>query len=306
MSRPVVVGVAPMRLTAPGDDDLPRSVADDAHDGVVEVAIEWHQTAGVAHLWEAGATVRGAERDRAYVLAGPMASVGEQLALAHAAAVEVARWRAWREVAEPSEAHEMSMRGMAEAHCLFVIGAGHALANVAIRALALHPDRRAQLSERFARGGSAPTFAPFSSAPRDWVSMGPATSRKLQAVARGHDDRRALALVQPVAAVGLGAPWHALTERRGEDFHRWRPQSHGVAGVRRRSPWKVGEHGASMGLGSLDVHEESRGLADRTAEIATAGMLALADAMRAYQERWPAVSPSLGGPRFGRAGERGP
>ena len=296
-SNRVLVSLAPMRLSAPGSDsNLPRSVADDAHEGVVQVSLAWQEVAISARMWELGATTRGTERNRTYALAGQMASVGEQLALAHGAAVEVARWRAYRESAKPDESHEMSMRGMAEAQCLFVIGAGHALANVAVRALALQPDRRAALGAKFKRGSAVPEFRPLSSAREDWVSMSPATSKKIRAVV-ARDGKGAVAeLVQPVIELGLGQAWQSLTDRRGEDFHRWRPQSHGVVGVPRELPWKAGKNSLSMGLGPMYPHEESRGLAEQTAKIATDGMLALAAAMRVYLERWLTTSESVGGP----------
>jgi len=40
-----------------------------------------------------GAATRGVDEGRLYALAGQMAGVGEQLALAYAAAVEVALWQ---------------------------------------------------------------------------------------------------------------------------------------------------------------------------------------------------------------------
>jgi hypothetical protein len=141
-----LVAVAPMRLAVTAERPLPRSVSDGDHELVVKQALDWQQTAGHAEFWEMGAAARGADEGRVYVLAGQIASAGEQLALAHAGGVEVALWRELEERSEPDPANEVAMRGMAEAQCLFVMGTGHALANVTLRALALNPSLRAELT----------------------------------------------------------------------------------------------------------------------------------------------------------------
>ncbi len=295
----VLVGLVPMGLAVPGDrDGLPRSVADDPHERLAELALEMQQAAGHAEFWEMGAAGRGGTADGSvYALAGQMASVGEQIALAHAAAVEVALWRDHRETAEDDAADEMRMRAMAEAQCLFVVGAGHASANLAVRALAVNAALRRKLISEFTRGRSVPTFAPFSEAPRDWVSLSGATCRKLQAVAQsaGHDE--VAQLVEAVAEFGLSPSWRALTERRGKDFHRWRPQTYGIEGVSHASPWTIGPKSRSLSV-SRRSYEEAKGLADETARLATEAMLKLAAAMRAFMDRWLTASPHLGGPKF--------
>jgi hypothetical protein len=52
----------------------------------------------------------------------------------------------------------------------------------------------------------------------------------------------------------------------------------------------------SFGAGSGYVEAER--LAEETADIASAAMLALAEAMRFVQDAWPAASDPLGGPKF--------
>lgn len=151
----------------------PKSVADDKHKHVAEQALDWQQAAGYAVFWEMGAAGHEDDEGRVYALAGQMASAGEQLSLAHAAAVEVALWREVRAKADHDPEQEMCMRAMAEAQCLFVIGTGHALANVAVRALALDHGLRAGLSKRLRRGSVSPGFRPFSQDREDWVSLNP-------------------------------------------------------------------------------------------------------------------------------------
>ncbi len=289
-----LTAVAPRRLAVAPERRLPKSVTDEGHKRVVQQALGWQQSAIHAKLWEAGATAQTMGEDRAYALAGQMASAGERLALAHAGAVEVGLWQELREEAEPDPAHEMSMRGMAEAQCLFVMGAGHALANVAVRALALHPNLRSALSNKF-RG--SPTFEPFSNKQSDWVSLNPETCRKIRAVARSSDAEEVIQLVEPVAAFGAGKRWQALVEKRGEDFHRWRLQTHGIEGVPQTSPWRREGRSRTMDLGH-PVYEEARGLADHVAGLATEAMLDLTLSMEAFMERWPDASGHLGGPKF--------
>ena len=110
---PAVVGVAPMRLAvATRRRRLPASVADEEHERVAKQGLAWQQTAGHAVFWEVGATAQGADEGRAYALAGQMASAGEQLSLAHAAAVE-AKTSAGREegaVSDGPRAHLLLRR----------------------------------------------------------------------------------------------------------------------------------------------------------------------------------------------------
>ena len=290
--------MVPMRLAVGGTRKrLPKSVADENHERVAKQAGEWQQTAGNARSWELGAVVRGTDRDRCYELVGLMASAGEQLALAHAAAVEVALWRDVREKAEPDPAHEMSMRAMAEAQSLFVIGTGHGLANLTVRALCLDRKLRADLIKRFTHVGSSPNFGPFSEKPVDWLSMNAKTCKKIRAVAKASAAQEVIKLVEPVATLGKGQPWRDLVARRGEDFHRWRPQSHGIEGVPRTSPWKQKDKSQVLKLGH-PPYEETAKRADETARVATEAMLELARSMEAFMDRWPAASGHLGGPRF--------
>ncbi len=296
-SRGVLVSVAPMRLAVAPRHRLPKSVDDENHNRVVEQAHDWQQAAGKAVFWEMGATVQGAGEGRAYELAGQMASAGEQLGLAHAGAVEVALWREFREKAEPDPEHEMSMRAMAETQCLFVLGTGHALANVTVRALALHPDLRAELINGFENAHLSPTFDPFSQKRDDWVSLNVGTCKKIQAVAQCSDVQELAQLVKPVARFASKKSWQDLLKRRNEDFHRWRPQTHGVEGVPRTSPWKREGRSRSLNIGHPS-YEEAQGLADQSARVANEAMLDLAISMEAFMLKWPVASKYLGGPRF--------
>lgn len=293
----VLVAVAPMRLAAAAEPPLPQSVRGDDHKLVVEQALAWQQTAGHAEFWEMGAASRGADEGRVYAIAGQIASAGEQLALAHAAAVEVAIWQEHRQLSEPDPASEVCMRGMAEAQCLFVMGTGHALANVAVKALALSPLMRTELVKKFRRGNSSPTFAPFSGNRADWVTLNAGTCKAIQEVAHSCGTEEVIRLIEPVTSFGTGPGWRDLGGRRGEDFHRWRPQTHGIAGVPQSSPWRSDGRTRTLGIGH-SKYEEARGLADDAARLASEAMIELAQSMETFMQRWPLASRDLGGPEF--------
>lgn len=292
-----LAAIVPARLAAADDrDKLPDSVVTEDHKHVVEVALTWQRYGGLASFWEMGATHQGAEPDRAYALAGQMAATGEQLGLASAACNEVAIWRDYRERETPDVAHELCMRGMAEAQCLFVMSTGHAFANVGLKALALDGQLKAKLIEGLKIGSTS--FPPLSIDRRDWVSMNRPTCEALGAVAESSEDSEVIKMIEPLVQFGLGAAWRDLDGRRGEDFHRWRLQTHGVEGVARKTPWSSDGKTRMLKIGRV-TYDEAEGLADEVAGIGEAAMLDLAGAMSRFREHWFGASARLGGPDFG-------
>ena len=75
------------------------------------------------------------------------------------------------------------------------------------------------------------------------------------------------------------------------------PQTHGIQGLPRKSPWQhaAGERVLQMGQ---PPYEEARGLAAEVAQVATTGMLALATAMEDVFAAWVVASAELGGPTY--------
>lgn len=275
--------------------ELPAAISDDAHERVRKEAMSWQQVAGHATFWEMAA--QEADEGYAYALAGQMASAGEQLGLAAAAGVEVALWKESQESDGPEVAQEMGMRAMAEAQSLFVIGTGHALVNVAVRALSLRIDLKDRLLTIFFREGRSAGFDPFSSVRSDWLSMNGATCKKLRKVAQASGSHEIIELIEPVVGYGLGPTWNDLIKRRGEDFHRWRPQTHGLLGVPRRSPWRHDPTSRSLGIGT-PIYDDAKGLAAEVGRLADDAMLELAGAMEMFYRAWPAASNVLGGPTY--------
>lgn len=189
------------------------------------------------------------------------------------------------------------MRAVAEAQALFVIGSGHALANVALRALTLRQDLKADLVKKFSSETVQASFDPFSSRAPDWISMNEANCKKLRQAAQLADSPPILELIAPIHAFCHGQAWQELVQRRGEDFHRWRPQSHGVQGVVRKSPWQHDGTSRSLGIGE-PIYREAQGLAEEVAELVDKGMSSLAKAMNGFYTAWPSASNALGGPSY--------
>lgn len=288
--------VVPARLARAPIRELPSAVSDEAHKRVRDQALSWQQVGGHATFWEMAA--QEANEGYAYALAGQMASAGEQLALAYAAGVEVALWQEDHQGPYgPEVAREMGVRAMAEAQSLFVIGTGHALVNVAVRALSLRQDLKAQLIATFFSGNVVGTFDPFSSERSDWLSMNKLTCTKLRKIAKGSNSQDIIDLIVPVTGYGLGRAWNELIERRGKDFHRWRPQTHGLQGVPLRSPWRHDATSRSLGIGTPS-YEDAKGLAAEVGRVAGEAMLELAGAMESFYGAWPAASNLLGGPVY--------
>ena len=296
-ARGTLIGVAPKRLASAPRRHLPRAVAGEEYEAVANVALDWQQTSSQARFWEMGTAGADASNEgRAYAFAGQMASAGEQLALALAAAVEVAIWAEARLGAESDPAEEMQMRGMAEAQSMFVMGTGHALANLAVRALSLDQDCRAELGRRLGRHGTL-TFDPFSMDRADWISLNRTGCRAIRAAASSTGHQEVIDLVDPVVAFGTGSSWRDLEERRGQDFHRWRPQTPGIGAGPRQSPWV--HEGRTRRLDFFGPAEEPiEALAAEGGSLATAAMMDVSTAMAAFAQRWPAASRHLGGPRF--------
>jgi hypothetical protein len=253
---PARLAVAPLR-------ELPLGVRGPAYERVRDQAMSWQLIAGRANFWEMFA--RDAHENVAYALAGQMASTGEQLGLAYAAGVEVALWRETTDYPGDAEvAVEMGMRAMAEAQSLFVIGTGHALANVTARALSLRQGLKAKLTAAFANpkdARSVSTINPFSDEHGDWLSLNRDTCNKLRRIAKQYGSSEIIDLVELVVHYGRGQVWGRLVARRSEDFHRWRPQSHGIQGVAKKSPWVYDGNSRCIGLGA-PAYVEAMGLAE--------------------------------------------
>jgi hypothetical protein len=288
--RKNLAGMVPVRLAVNDRaDDRLAATSTPKQQTVIEVALDWQRRGTSATFAEL--QMYDAPAGSAYVLVGLMASAGEQLALAYAAGTEVALWQE-REKGDSTE-QEMCCRGMAEAQALFVTGASHALANVALRALALRGDLRSAILRKF---GQTVLDDPFSNDRKGWIQFNRLSCKDLTWVAKRSGSAHIEALIAPVRSYEQSGHWRVLHERRGKDFHRWRPQSHGILGATQTTPWRQQGNQRSMGLGQ-PTYTEAQGLSGILATLVADTMIDLTEAMRAYSGAWPAADEALRTPR---------
>jgi hypothetical protein len=183
---------------------------------------------------------------------------------------------------------------MTELQAMYLIGAGHGLVNIVARVLAFDPHLRNQLARKKQLGTD---FPPFSEETQDWIPLSPRKVGVLQMVAASQP--AAIALLDPLASLVSDKRWEALVELRGKDFHRWRPQTAGMAGVPQHSPWRKQDNGSwVMSVPARRTSDDSDRLAAERGDVANSAMSILAAAMDTVGDRLGAASTALGGPRF--------
>jgi hypothetical protein len=251
-----------------------------------EIAADWQSAGGNAELAELGATPE--TRNRFHEIFGCAASAGEQLALAVAAQFEVALWEGYRAntAATTSKirdravaaAHEMCHRAMAEQHAHFLIGTAHQVTNVVGRTIAL--DHTLHPSMRQNKKLNKSDFPPHSDSKADWLSFNWTTIKELEKVAKASTfAASATTLVSILVQVLADDAWERLLERRGVDFHRRRPQSHGVDGVSMNSPWEQTDTTVSLSFPGT-TYCDGDGLAQLTGDLAQAAHETLSAGMK--------------------------
>ena len=110
----------------------------------------------------------------------------------------------------------MTIRANAEGQSLFVLGAGHGLANVCVRALALSPPLRSDLSKRFTGGQSS--FPPYSNERKDWVPLNEQTARHVRDVAAASGAADVMAFAEPIAELGESGALEEVGRATGPRF----------------------------------------------------------------------------------------
>lgn len=213
----------------------------------LNLSTRWQCRGLYAEFWETASREKG----RLYELAGYMAGAGEQLALACLADHEFSQWASVDLSSAQSHekvAAEMAQRALAELESYYVIGVGHALANMTGRVLALDPGLHQHMAgAKYIKT----TFTPFSNARQDWLSMNSNVARALQKAAAVSAIPSFARLADPAAELAGSKPWQELDEVRGEHFHRWRSQSIGMTGAPKSSPWSPDSRSLSIGAGRL-------------------------------------------------------
>ncbi len=284
-----VVSVVPLRLAAEVSEDQLRDLSgQDWCRATQQVALDWQQTGASAEWWEVRFVMRNIDRGRPHELAGLIAGTGEQLAMALAAAVEAEAWSAYRKGVRLDESraqgrasnagNEMGHRAMAELATYYLMGTGHALANITGRALAL--DRSLHPSLLDGLGTWMPVGSPE---PKDWLSLNSATVRQLCRVAKTKP--QLAEVLGPLTTLLQNPAWHDLERQRGSHYHRRRPQSFGVAGVSLASPWVEYSPGSWRLSGGLRNYTDSQNLAHETTALARRVLTLLTTVMPALHER---------------------
>lgn len=85
-------------------------------------------------------------------------------------------------------------------------------------------------------------FPPYSDNRKDWIQV--SRIHGVQSVAKLCAHRDMASVVTPIVDLADSAEWMALEDSRGQDFHRWRPQTAGLRGA------AVGAFGAVLSGGT--------------------------------------------------------
>lgn len=295
MSSHVFVSAAmPVTLAAPVSEEQRVNAATllPEAERVWNRAKKWQAAGSDAYLLEWAARQGGVEKNRMFEVVGLRAAIGEQLGLALAAATEAALWReAASADHKPDAAKHMGWRALAETQTYFVLGAAHSLLGLLIRVLALDEQRLFELRMRFKEA----TFDPLQGDNRaDWPTFAERTVDKLNHVACTSGRSELKDLVAPLVRMVKSAEWKKMDERRGQDFHRWRPQSAGVAAGGVISPWGTTADGSErfdwgVSAAPPDIHE----LPAVVSDIASNAMCILVDAMEEIDRHLPAAGVQL-------------
>lgn len=260
-----------------------------------EIAVEWTPDLRpykiAALLWQRRSAhakyseFAGAERGRLYEVFGLMASIGEQFGLACTCVREFRSWIA----APPNKdedgavGDEMAKRAVSELLGHFVIGVAHSLFNTAARTVAIDINLHPELAKRFRT-----SFPPLAGDRSHWLTFNKTNTDQLRRVARKSKTAAVRAVADPVYTFARTDAWARLDELRGEDFHRWRPQSAGIAGVEKHQPWIPSSDGEShtltIGLPTILGADGNARLADTVFEVAMAALEAELSLMDEFDE----------------------
>lgn len=270
-----VVALVPQRLTTHEQLDIRDFLANPFVERAAGVAAEWQTTSQRAAMWEMGGTLHGVQRDRMTEIARLISGAGEQLALARAAAIECELWRLQRQAqGEDKDGDEMCHRSLAELLMYYCISTGHAVANLTGRLLALDGRLHEWLLDQLETN-----LPPHSNDRRDWLSCDQVTTMKLRKVARRAATPEQQQIPGALTELIRSDAWRNLTERRAIDFHRSRPQSHGVIGVPQGSLWEYQEGGAWKLSGGIMSYDDGLHLAAITTSFGNDALAALVVAM---------------------------
>jgi hypothetical protein len=253
------------------------------------VALDWQQCGDTAVFAEIHGLNAGAPHGRVVEIFGRAAAAGEQLGLAGTCLLEAQRWQRAPAI---GARENMAMRALAEMAGYYATATAHGPMNVTLRTLLLSP-ASADAINRVRDYRSAKGFPPFSGTREAWRPFSSTEVGRLRPAVEAGNDTNVSAWYQTVAGLAGDARWQALTARRHEDFHRWRPQSI-ASGVAPKNPW---EFDPEHRFAHLSFPAKYKPLdAYILVTEAEEGLDALGDAMRKWMDTWPSALRGLGCP----------
>lgn len=259
----------------------------DPYPPAVATAMRWQHEGHHAEFSELHGLRAGLPQGRMMELFGRIASGGEQLGLSWTCLQELLRWHT--PTVADQDARVLAARSLAEISGYYAISAGHGLLNVTLRTLLIHPGAAAEINRKYKR---AQGFDPFTDNKFAWLALNETDATNLQTAANHTGNADTIHLADIVADLTQDPRWMEVMDRRGVDFHRWRPQSVD-GGVATSNPWTPTPNGGVV----LTVHGKSRHQLPDTnllAQEASQGMDALTGAMDSWLATWPAALRGLG------------
>lgn len=217
---------------------LPSKPASSLHAAVVQ-SLRWQQQATKVEIGELQGTAIGMERGRIAELCTEEANAGEQLGLAVTAARDYLRWlgttpadfEAWGPpgVDLPDDTYRV-MRGIgaraaAEQIAHYAISCGHVLGNLTLRVFLVDPEAHCSFRDPSGPYPNSGGFTPFSELRGTRPPLDKQLIRNLRREAKAREDENLDALVSSLRSLYGCSAWRAMTERRNEDYHRWRAPS---------------------------------------------------------------------------------
>lgn len=161
---------------------------------------------------------------------GLIGSVHESLIVASGCEVEL---ECHRQVvdADPAAgaAMEMARRFFAIAEGNELLGVGHRLINAVVRAFFVDPALRSVLATEMRSWSDQ--YQPFDLERASWLPLNKQARSKVTKVAARSGHRAIQCLAAELEHLEQSPEWQDLSERRGEVFHRSRPESSNVTGV---------------------------------------------------------------------------
>lgn len=185
-----------------------------------------------------------------------------------------------------------SLRFFAEGQGNELTITGHALANLTLRTLALHPQFQiTPIAGRLSVGASH--FAPGSTHRKAWTSLTADTADAMAAAAGGLASTELGDLAQALHAIAVDPAVDALKQLRNDQYHRWRGESPGVTGVNfgQASMRSRLEQGEAVGFGHelLPGYQEGQTVLDDLVSVSREALDAFVTHLDTFLSKWHAA-----------------